>query len=513
MTPRSRSGSIASNSAEWTPRSRWPAEPRDDRLGRRADAHLDGGAVRHDLGDVGGDPPLHLPDRGRRVRDQRPVGLDPGATRSSAIVLSPRVRGIRWLTSAITRACRAPPARGSWSTRRGRAGRPRPAEPSAPGPRRPPRARRRPERPRGVEVAERDELRLASRQGVAEPRHGVEGHPAEPALVLRRAERMPSEMKATLEGERAAGRSAWRTISSISGVGSRSPAAAGPACRAAGARWPPRRRRAGHAAGAPGQPGRPARAAARQRQDHRAEPHLAEVAARPVLHFGGRSSRGHADPGGIDRVRSLVLGGLHHDRRADVGAGPEPDRPGQVGGRGRRARQRRCALQADDQRLQPVRHPVHAGQPLRRRAHRSPPRGAQRPAPVGEPGGDRTFQALPIHPEDGVAEPRADLRLHGCDQARAPPRPAPWPRCERRPARDAPSCRPWGSRPWPSGPPRARRRGSPRARPRGPGGTRWPPGARSGRGGVAGQARCGAGTPSRAARREGRSACGRPPRR
>ena len=64
-------------------------EPRDDRLGRRADAHLDGGTVRHQLGDVGSDPALHLPITGEAYGTSgRSVSIQ-AATRSRAIALSP----------------------------------------------------------------------------------------------------------------------------------------------------------------------------------------------------------------------------------------------------------------------------------------------------------------------------------------------------------------------------------------------------------------------------------------
>ena len=93
---------MASNSAEWTPRSRWPPSPETTASGvapmptwmvaPSGTISATWAAIRRSTSPIEGEA---YGTSGRSVSTQ-------ASTRSRAIVLSPRVRGIRWLTSAIT---------------------------------------------------------------------------------------------------------------------------------------------------------------------------------------------------------------------------------------------------------------------------------------------------------------------------------------------------------------------------------------------------------------------------
>ncbi len=74
------------------------------------------------------------------------------------------------------------------------------------------------------------------------------------------------------------------------------------------------------------------------------------------------------------------------------------------------------AFQAGHHRLQPLGHPRHAREPLGHEAAGPDLDEPQRPAERVQPGGDGSLEALPVLPEDGVAEASADLGLDGRDQ-------------------------------------------------------------------------------------------------
>ena len=68
----------------------------------RADAQLERGAVRDQLGDMLADPTLDVADRRRGVHVGRDVDLDPEVDLATWMKLSPSVRGIARLTWAMT---------------------------------------------------------------------------------------------------------------------------------------------------------------------------------------------------------------------------------------------------------------------------------------------------------------------------------------------------------------------------------------------------------------------------